>query len=243
MGFFSAIGSSFLDSAGSSIGGNIGAVDYAINPLAQWGYDKLWSAQRENSIENARAAYDLQLEYLPKYVKGQRDALVAAGYNPIMAVSSASGQPMSNQLPATDGLGSPSRSSGYYENAAKAALIEQTNAQTDFIKRRTLGEGWVVKTLTASEARGLGANFARTLGFHFNGSDSQTFLVAYNPITGEMRNIANTDSLGSTGETNDAATVRAQFDDDAPVTFHYRRGESSPYRSSYDHTSRFNLPR
>lgn len=216
MSLLSSIGSSLLDAAFSGLSSNFGAIDYGINPLTQFGYDKLWSAQRNNSVQNALAAYNLQLHYLPKFVKGQRQALEAAGYNPIMAVNSAGGMPMSSHLPETGGLLSGSRTSAFMDNVAKSAMIEQTNAQTDFIKKRTLGEGWQIKTLSRSEAQGLGANLIHTLGFNFHDSSQDTFLVAYNPITGELRNLGDTShGLGSTGPASNAAQV-----DVIPVDWH-----------------------
>lgn len=107
-------------------------------------------------------------------------------------------------------------------NSALAAQIKKINAETDLIKRRTDAEGWQVKTLTRSEARGLGAHALKLLGINFSRSDQDTFLVAYNPITGELRALGGTDdSLHSTGPVTNAKDLPVDWNTFRNLHYNY----------------------
>lgn len=238
-----------------------GGIDYFWNQIYADDND---ARQRDMSRYNANLQKELSLYAYDLYKKSlvdspglKRKGLEAAGFNPILAVNSAAGGSYSGGIPS---VGSNISSSQYQSHAdssshgsSKVNPLLLANAEADLeikgataanIRQRTAGEGWQVKTLTRSEAMGLGASIGKALGFNFSDHDQTTFLVAYNPITGELRNLGDTQGgLGTTGASTDAATVRTQFDDDAPVTLHYRRGEDQPYKATYDHTHKFNLPR
>lgn len=181
-----------------------------------------------------------------------RAGLVAAGYNPILAVNSAAGSPFSTSVgavagnvsqPNTSGSGSPRLNSDILGAIRDMAAIRQTEAQTDLIKRRTAGEGWTVKTLSRSEAAGLGVNVLKSLGINLSKSDADTFLVAYNPITNEFRHIGNTESGLGAAEVTNALDVPSDKVLDVPSV---KVGDMIHYYAdpkSDKPTSSYNLPR
>ena len=207
------------DTVGNIVGGVFNLATNALaNSLNMRNSRKMAQYNAQISRELAAYGFDLQKKGL-EVAKGLRDqsvqetpglmkaGLLAAGYNPILAVNSSAGQPFSQSVNPTVG-GADSSAPRVDLSKVDLPAIDQTKAQTDFIKRRTLSEGWQIRTLSRSEAKGLGANLLGKLGFNFNDHSQTTFLVAYNPITGELRNLGDTESgLGSTGPASSADDV------------------------------------
>lgn len=232
-----------MDWLDALIGGGFGLVNSAINNV--WSLENskaMADYNKEISKELADYGFELDKKSLDysKQVRDQsvietpylnRTGLVAAGYNPILAVNSSAGAPFSQQMSPSvpsGGGSSPQFTPSKLDVLGmmrEASAIRQTEAQTELLQKRTLGEGWQVKTLTRSEAEGLGGNLLGKLGFNLHDSSQTTFLIAYNPITGELRNLGDTrHGIGST-EPSSASDVP-----DPHVVIEDESGNKSVYR-------------
>lgn len=201
MATFSAMGFGGWDPLGS----------FAEGSLSNWFGNENADRAQERSKDMAVFDFVLQQQALRTSPSAMREGLESAGYNPILAVNSATNVPTPSMPAGPQASNSSGNSSGKFSLDAlqQLASIKQTNAQADYIGKKTENEGWKVLTLNTTQAAGLGATLCHKLGINLHESGNRQWVIAYNTVTGEFRNLANASVFGvnSTGEVTNAKDV------------------------------------